>query len=471
MKIGKREIRNPVNELYEEARLPQVIRRSLNFILIGNLCGNLHGIICGGSTTAMVGLATSMGAGDLEFGIISAIVQAAALMQIPFSLVVNRTHKRKKYLLTFGVFSRLLWMVFGFIPFIVPAAYEHLQIWLLIFLLGISSCCGAMINVCWFPWFSDLAPITIRSRWLAVREAIMCVANIIFGLLVAFLLDHLPLETKYLVIFLIGGAVGVLDMVSFGFCKEVFTAEPKKLKLFSVFKNIGKNKPFMHFLIMWTVWCFTANMAGVYMSPYSMNEMGLNFTQIMIFGTIAAAVATIIMVPRWGRMIFRFGSKPIMFMCAAVVGFTPLFYLLATPGSVLPTLLYNFIGAFFWCGSNLAANDMQLAASTDEERPSYIAVFSCVTALFGGTLGSLVGGALLDWWRDAGWFTGFFDRYKAMFLFASILRIAFVFLLVPTLDDGRNLPVKDVLHSIFTKKKRPLNRRRLFRRHWKNPQK
>lgn len=469
MKIGKFEIHNSIRDLYEEAGLAREIRRSLNFILLGNLCSNLYGIICGGSTTAMVGLATKMGADDLIFGIITAIMQAAALLQIPFSLLVNRTHKRKKYMLTFGALSRSVWMFFGFIPLIVKV--PNIQLWLLVFLVGISSCGGAMINVCWFPWFSDLAPITIRSRWLAVREAIMCVASILFGLFAAYLLDHLPEETKYLITFLIGGAFGVIDMLCFGFCKEVFTAEPKKLDMLTVFRNIGKNRPFMNFLIFWTVWCFFSNMAGTYMTPYCLNEIGLNFTQMMIFGSIAAAAATIIMVPRWGKAIFRYGSKPVMAVAAFLTCFPTLFYLLSVKGSPLPLFLYNFLGACFWSGSNLAANDLQLSASSDEERPSYIAVFSCVTALAGSTLGSLAGGALLDWWKNADVFTGYFDRYKALFLLVFILRTLSVVLLVPRMDDGRNLSVKEFLQAVFHRKK-PSHpyRKSAFHRDFKRPE-
>ena len=57
---------------------------------------------------------------------------------------------------------------------------------------------------------------------------------------------------------------------------------------------------------------------------------------------------------------------------------------------------------------------MQLSTSPDEMRPSYIAVFSCVTALVGTTLGTLTGGVLLESWEKAGWFAGAFDRYKAL---------------------------------------------------------
>ncbi len=187
-------IPHPLGDLYTEANLPQTIRKSLNAILMGNLFGTLSGIICSSGSTAMVGLATSLGANDMFFGIITAITQVAALLQIPFSMLVNRTHKRKKYILTYGLGSRLLWLIFGFVPLIIPNAGDviNLRLWTLIFLIGIISVGNSMVNVCWFPWFSDLSPIGIRSRWLSVRDAIMQASSVIFGLISAFLLDNLP---------------------------------------------------------------------------------------------------------------------------------------------------------------------------------------------------------------------------------------------------------------------------------------
>jgi len=144
-----------------------------------------------------------------------------------------------------GIGSRALWVLFGLVPYILPMASATLQLWIIIFLLGISSCCGAMINVCWFPWLSDLTPIDIRGRWLSIRESILSAANVLIGLLVALLLDTLPVEIRYVVIFLIGGTVGILDMLAFGFCEEVYSAPPQKQSLFRAFGEVLKNKPFM----------------------------------------------------------------------------------------------------------------------------------------------------------------------------------------------------------------------------------
>ena len=45
---------NPVNKLYDEVQLPVKIRRSLNFIVLGNIMGNAHGLICGAAAASVL---------------------------------------------------------------------------------------------------------------------------------------------------------------------------------------------------------------------------------------------------------------------------------------------------------------------------------------------------------------------------------------------------------------------------------
>ena len=108
-----------------------------------------------------------------------------------------------------------------------------------------------------------------------------------FGLLVAFLLDNLPPQSRYLIVFTLGGAAGVLDMLCFRFVEEVYTAAPRRMKLGRTLKAVYSNKPFMRLLMMWTVWCFTANLAGPYLTPYARNVMGLSFTQIDLWHIVS----------------------------------------------------------------------------------------------------------------------------------------------------------------------------------------
>jgi len=451
MRILQKRRSGALSALYAEAGLSRSVQWGLNWILAGNMFGTLFGIVCGGGTAALVGLAGMLGAGDMEFGLLVAIPQIAALFQIPFSLLVNRTHKRKIYMLTIGLFSRLLWMVFGFMPLLSSVPSSQLPLLTLIVLLAISSACGAAINVCWFPWFSDLAPLHIRGRWLSLRDTMTAVGSLLFGLLVAYLLDVLPIDSKYIVIFLIGGGLGVLDMICFAFAPEIWTAKPQKASMRKTIMEALRNKPFMKLILMWTAWCFTSNLSGSFLTPYAMNSMHLNFLQITIFGTVASSLATVVAVPRWGRTLDRFGSKNVMLIGCIGASLTPAFYLLSTPGNIWPTLLHNVIGALFWSASNLAANSMQLSASPDESRPTYIALFSCVTALAGVALGTLCGGWFLEWCNANSWFTGFFDRYKVLILLSVVLRFGFTLLLVPPMTNENDATLQDALRGLFAR--------------------
>ena len=448
---NKRRLRGPFTALYEEAGLPRDVRRSLNFILFGNLCGMMYSIICGSGTTATVGLMTSMGANDLHFGIVSAIIQAAALMQIPFSILVNTTHKRKKYMLTIGLSARAIWILAGMIPLFVPTSPRFLQLWSLIFLIGVSSIGASMIQVCWFPWFSDLAPLRIRGRWLSVKDMISAGAHVVFGIIVAQLLDNLPLDSRYVIIFIIGGVIGVTDMLCFGFCKEVYAAPPKHPRIRELASEIFKNKPFVRFLVMWTLWTFTGNLAGVYFVPYTMNSMGLNALQIMLFASVASAAGTIFAIQRWGKALYRHGCRSVLIVACTAAVLMPLFFLFQTPGNIWPLFLYNFIGSLFFSGANLAASSMQLSLSPDDTRPTYVAVFSTITNLVGGTLSSLLSGVALEFMDSHHMFEGFFDRYKFLFVVATVLRFGVVLFFVPRVENDNNGTVRSLLQSFVPK--------------------
>ena len=450
LKLRKIRFHSPFASLYAEAQLLPDIRRSLLFLLFSNIFGNMHVIICGSGTTSMIQLSNFLGAGDFEYGLITGIPLAAAFLQIPFSSIINRTQKRRKYLLTFGLFSRTLWLLFGLVPFFVPADPDWLRLWTVIFLLGISSCCGSFINVCWMPWMADLMPMRIRGRWISRRDCINSIFGVILGLIVAQILDTVAGPIKYTIVFLMGGTFGVIDMLCYIFIKEVYSTPPIKMNVIQSMKRVIHNKPFVRFTVFWAAWCFTANMSGMYISRYAMNEMGMSNMNVTIYGTITALLITVFVISHWGKLLDRYGCKPVMLVSGAVAALTQGFFLFMHYGDLWQMFLHNFIGAAFWSASNLAATNMQLSYSPDEGRPSYLAFFSCVTSLCGAFAGILVGGAALDWMQSIGISgnTGF-DRYKILISVAITLRFLVVFTLVPKMDNDRDATTRDMLRDFW----------------------
>jgi len=417
---------------------------------MGNILGTVFGVICTSSSPSLTGYAEFLGANDIVFGLLTGIPLAAAVLQIPFSILVSRTQKRKRYMMTYGLFSRALWIVIGLVPYFIGEEPEWLRLWSVIFLIGISSSFSAVINTCWMPWMADIVPTEIRGRWLSIKEGICSIAGVTMGLFVAMLLDRMPGMIGYTTVFVMGGILGVLDMVCFFFVKEVYKTPPVRLRIVPLFKRILNDKPFFRFTIFWTLWSFTANMSGYYLGRYALTEMGLSYMQFTLFGQVAASTITVIVISKWGKLLDQYGCKPVLWVSCVIGSLTPAFYLLSVPGSIWPTFLHNTIGAFFWSASNLAATSLQLTSSPDAERPSYLAFFSFFTSLFGAFLGVLFGGAILELVQSTAVLSSIFpDRYKCMIGLSVILRLGSVLLYIPRLENNREYTTADMLRGMY----------------------
>lgn len=318
------------------------------------------------------------------------------------------------------------------------------------------------------PWMADLVPVQIRGRWLSKRDGITSIASVTMGLVVAGILDRMSGYMGYTIVFVIAGVLGILDMITFLFMEEVYNTPPVQLKLIPVLKQVFQNKPFFKFMLFWTAWSFTANMSGSYLARYALTEMGLSYMQFTLCSQVTAAAITVLVVSHWGRLLDHFGSKPVLWCTCVVAALTPLFFLFSTYGSIWPTLLHNLIGAAFWSGANLAATSLQLSSSPDEQRPSYVAVFSCITSLFGSFLGILTGGAILEGIHSSTVISSFIpDRYKFMITISVILRIASVFIIIPMLDNSSEY----TLTGMFRELSMRMNAKRGYLVYWWNRRK
>jgi MFS family permease len=465
------QVQSPFAKLYAEAGLLPEIRRSLLFMIFGNLFGNLFGTVT--SSSALTGLARDLGANDFIFGVLTAIPLFGSLMQLPAALLVSRTKKRKTYMLTYGLVSRALWILVGFVPFVIPVQAGWLRIWSLIFIVGLSSLGGSFINVCFTPWLADLVPISIRGRWLSARDRIISVIAVGVGLLTARLLDVMPGFEGYRLVFALGGIFGVFDMLCFIGVKNVPMHTSGGTKAKTVFRQMITDKPFFQFLLFWTLWAFTSNLAGPFIVRYALGPLELSFLQVTLASQVTAAVATMLVISRWGHLMDRFGNKPVMWISSLVTALTPLIMLFSAKGSPVTLFLFHAIGASFWCATNMGAMNTLLGISPDNQRPTYVALFSAITSIAGAFLGVLSGGAILQGIQDTvaannitigGWVP---DHYAIVFVLAVIARLAVVVFFVPKLTNDKDYTYLDMQRAILMKftGKRPTLMR------WSSPEK
>ena len=425
---------------------PDIVR-SLHLILASNILGMTCGTICNVGSNPMIGMANDLGAGDMVFGILNAVPQIAVLLQIPAAMLVNYTHKRKRYILTYGIAARILWFIIGFIPFLIPDKIADYSLWSVLILAGTSSALGSFIQVSWFPWLGDLTPPSIRGLWFSAKDAIGSVVSIILGLSVGFAMDHLPSPTRYAILFGIGSISGMLDLSLYAFCKEVYSSPPVKPDIHSWGKGIFSNKQFNLFLVFWTLWCFSANFAGSYLNRYSVNELGLTFTQITVYGSIVSNIVTMIASRAWSHLVIRYGFKPVLWITAVFTSLSQLIFLLARPNEVWPLIMYYGMGSVFWCACNVIANQLQLTLTDNQNRAGSLAVFACVTSILGTSLGIMAGGSLLETFSNMS-LPFSLNRYQLVIIIGVTIRFATALFCLPGFQNDSSFTVAGMIKDL-----------------------
>jgi MFS family permease len=254
----------------------------------------------------------------------------------------------------------------------------------------------------------------------------------------------------YFVIFLIGGVGGVADIIF-----HVLIPEPRhkdhgtRISLDDFLAPL-RNRNFLCLGVGMGLWSFSAGIAGPFFAPYITSPqhigapntwLGIMFvvSQLCVIGTISF----------WGRMMDRFGRKPVVLFCS----FAPIFWLgywFLTPDNyyfILPVLalLGGIIGAGFADGSM----QLMLTITPQKNRTAYVAWYTTLVGLIGAG-GALLGGKLIDLLDPMRWHLTSFMTINGFHL-VILLSVCFCMLslfVIRKVQEGNSKSVGFLLKNI-----------------------
>jgi MFS family permease len=178
--------------------------------------------------------------------------------------------------------------------------------------------------------------------------------------------------------------------------------------------------------------------------------------------TVVDAVVSIgmlLLLPLWGRMTDRFGSRNILYLCTLGIALGAL--LLAGGGLVLfalsSLLAWRGTQGVLASGKGVAGQALLLTKTVREKAGSYVAAASFAGGV-GGLLGSLSGGALLEWLAERPQLGKHFDHYRIYFCLVGVAHVLLAGL-VFALDDGQpRLSPTSFLRQAFRGARRRIRR-------------
>lgn len=349
----------------------------------------------------LTGYLLTLGANNTQVGIITSIPMIVNIFAPFVSHLVDRAESKKMITLRTSLPQKFLWVVVALIPLLV---YYNGITFPLLFFVGVFLIIN-IINVpsaiSWTSWMGEIIPEKVRGYYMGRRSIVAGLVGMIAGILLGIFLDYMPSKhVGFSMVYLIGAAAGFMSYYYFTRLPDTRTPDISRdaFSLDLVWKKTLKtfaNKNFMNLVWFNVAWAFGIAFMNVYLYVFMIKELKLGYTLITMIG-IVGNVSSLSLMPFWGRIADKYGNKPVMLICANIIGFTPYVWAVTTTSNYFVTIpvLYAFSG-LAWAGFNIAVFNIVFKLAPKEDRSFYLSVNMLLPSI-AAFAAPLVSGFIID---------------------------------------------------------------------------
>lgn len=373
---------------------PGTLRQSLRASHAEGMTAELFNACVGGAV--MTAWALHLGASMLVIGLLGALPLAAQVLQLPAAWLTHRLGYRRVAIAAVTG-SRLVWLPLAALPFVDLSGAARLQLYVGIFAL--AAVLGVIGNNAWTAWMGDLVPASMRGRFFSRRTVYLSVAGTAASLAAGVVLDAcVPRgwkEQTLAALVVVAAGVTVASVVLL-----LRQADPSDGRTVPAWEWSGLAAPLRDagarpFLVYLLAWNAAVGLSASFFSLHMLQTLGTGFALAAAHG-VAVALVRIASAPLWGRLVDRFGARPVLQVCSAGIVVVPAIWLFATADRLWPLALEATVAGALWGGHGIAAMDLTLGLSPRRQRAFYVAVFAAAGGV-GFAVASVLAGALA--WR------------------------------------------------------------------------
>jgi len=385
-------------------------------------------VLAGGAF--ITGIAIYFGASDFQIAMLAAIPSLTQVIQIVAAFIIDTTGWRKGITIYSLLISRLLLFGIAFLAFF--KGNWSLSLLLILYLLNyISLMSGAAGAI---SWFADLVPARIRGRFFASRNTAIALSTVLAVIFGGFLLDKFRSagseEYGYFALFSLAGILGLVSIVLLRKLPNVIIQKIDENLNFEYFFEPLRDKSFLKILIVFVSWNFALGISAPFFNPHMLTNLRMSFTLVSLYSAGGAIMAVIFNRP-WGKIIDRFGCKPVAIVTAFAISLIPFVWFFPRHDFLSVLIFESIYSGIFWAGFNISAFNIPIAYSPVKKRTKYIAIFSVMSglALF---LGSITAGLLSQEWSNVRipWGKQTIVNYHLIFALSGTLRFLSAFFML-----------------------------------------
>jgi MFS family permease len=391
------------------------------------------------STLLVIYLANDLGATGVAVSLILAAPRFAGLLRLAVPALIRRVENRKAVCnLAFLASTVVLLTVPAVAVLHVPAA-ARVGLPILV-----AAWCGYHLleyvgGVALWSWLGDLTPRRIRGRLLGRREqwqglgrVVGMATSIAMTLLWPYFVPNTP-RWQPLALSAVAGAALMMAAVVPLAAMPAATRAPSAVP-HAPWRSLARalvDPAYRRLIVFWFWFSIVNGLTTVAQELYPIRVLKVQyFTRMLLQGTMRAGQVAI--APWMGRLVDRYGNRPVMTVSQLIAASGLLFFLVATPQHWW-LIAGAFIAWIAYAGLNVGLDNIKLKLAPPDNNAPYLAVFHATGDLANG-LATVAGGVFYDQQLLAG--TAPLSLYALLFLFGWVGRTLAAGLIARFIEPG-----------------------------------
>ena len=362
-------------------------------------------------------------------GVMGSLPFVCNFLQIFVSPGLMRWRTPKTLTVTAATLHMVSWVVLGVVlPLIPRNDPREAARWILGWYF-LSSCFGAIAGVTWSTWIEEWVPARLRGKFFGRRNQVLQLATVVFLIASGFVLSRWEYSVRaFQAVIFVSAFLRIFSLrLQWISPTRHHRPPPEENESFREQVAVLRGaRSFLVFVAFGAVWSFATNWFGPFYTVFMFDRVGFSAWDVGVV-TALSQIGGAFSLPAWGRLLDRYGNKPVMVFSLILWQLSMFMWCFVNPGNRV--LLY---GLWTWIGATSAGfvlGQFTIGLRLIPGGAKKLAIgFNLAVSSFVAAVAPVMGGFTLA--HAPGSWGGSLDVYHLCFLVQPVLALAGAFLLL-----------------------------------------